>query len=452
MGVQLWKWTKETYMPEYYYGAVSVSMPENASAGANWTTCRTAWERETNLEGFPNLTRFAFTSPIWVFGTLVVSAWNTLGHVRRASERDPKSGHETLWRQPSRNCAIWILQLPVVYGITGLFAVRTALARSVQGASDCMTDPGMHDFEFETALSFGDAYEGVALLLFASITLYVIKARIDKIVDEAQRIGAEIEQEQERSEQEAAKGEFLGADGSGFQRADSAKFPGHWNAPEMEEEQKVGTGRPRANTVSALTELAQWDKYLEHITEKMAESTSDLGKLGIVYFSVTCIVQAAPAVFACQARVGGYMGVYNAARAMSESSMPTVKGMGLLGSCVAIHNMIAIEKAFERDFLEDYKPTGKFISVKIMVSIVFIQEMFLPILFGLSVQRAQLLDATLRTLEFFLISIFNIRAWDWEEGWYNLDVTHIEPEKDMDMCKALDLDAPMDTCSYNLLA
>merc|ERR1711908_168227 len=90
------------------------------------------------------------------------------------------------------------------------------------------------------------------------------------------------------------------------------------------------------------------------------------------------------------------------------------------GSCIAIHNMIEIEKRFDENFLEGYEfhTTLKFISVKIMVSIVFIQEISLPVVFRLSEPRAALLDSALRVIEFFLIAIFNYRAWPVHQPWY----------------------------------
>jgi len=39
-------------------------------------------------------------------------------------------------------------------------------------------------------------------------------------------------------------------------------------------------------------------------------------------------------------------------------------GMGLLGSCVAIHNMVSIESNFDKAFLQGFTAKLKFISVK----------------------------------------------------------------------------------------
>lgn len=349
------------------------------------------------------LEMFAFSTPIWVLGTFVFCARMTYKHIRQAGEYKPEQHEFTLWNRHSRHRTIWILQLPIVYSITVLFAVQKALHRSrnVHAAdlvqSSCNVSANWTDvralqgFYFESALCFGDAYEGLALLLFASSTVSVIKARVEKVVNQ-----------------------------------------GH------EARDNVGDGN------SGVVKLKEADETLEKTSEKLAMSMHNLATLGIKYFSFSCFLQAVLPMISCQSftlsnglrRVGwqswaeGFLYASSQTRGLAENMQSWMKGLGFMGSCVAIHNMVLIEQTFHHDFLKDFGAPMKFISVKIMVSIVFIQELVLPMLVGLFYtdrdatfvrERAELLDASLRAFEFFLISIFNQIAWNVTETWYTKD-------------------------------
>jgi hypothetical protein len=332
-------------------------------ADAATAACMKVWSEEQSLADYPTLVMLAHLTPLFVGVTFLISMVNTIQHVKEAK-------CEPLWNQKNRYMTIWILQLPPVYSICTLFAVQTALQRARTGAYDCRVNGNFLAFLSEAALSFGDGYEGIALLLFAEITMGVIKFTVDKVVDEAEEVNRELEGN------EAAHRKIL---------------------------------------------------RLEQVSEVLVKASWKVSALGIQYFSFTCLLIALPMTFGCQMKImakdvpgWGFEQGYNAAHAFCESWSCTLKGMGLLGSCVAIHNMVEIENRFDDAFLEgwEFHTTLKFISVKIMVSIVFMQQIFLPIAFGLSQPRSDVLDSTLRAGWFCLIVIFNYRAWPVKQPWY----------------------------------
>merc|ERR1740117_1395820 len=94
-------------------------------------------------------------------------------------------------------------------------------------------------------------------------------------------------------------------------------------------------------------------------------------------------------------------------------------GAGFATSCAAIGNVVSVELAFE-SFLEDMVPTPKFWSVKMLVSIAFLQKGVLAILSSaicLSSERVNLIYSTLMVYEVLLISIFCHYAWPAEQPW-----------------------------------
>lgn len=396
-------------------------------------------------EDFPRLVWFAFTTPLWVLGTFVLSGFMTYGHIREADRyssshcHNPSEGRNyTLWNRPHRHRTIWILQLPIVYSIAVLFAVQKALHRYRFAAAAlivsqhcpdlCRDEAGcwqstkaLQGFYFESALSFGDAYEGLALLLFASSTVDVIKARVEQLVDQADIARAD-------ARERVVKPRPSGRDAR--QRVVEPRPSG-----------RLGEGGH-----SAQNNLMEIDEALAMTSEKLAMVTHDVATIGIKYFSFVCFAQAILPMISCQANTlaktltdWGWQSlaihatnIHTVTMGYAESSKANVKGMGFLGSCVAIHNMILIEQSFHHDFLDNFRATPKFVSVKIMVSIVFFQEIFLPLLVGASQGGdAGLLDATLRSVEFFAISIFNIWAWKVKELWYS----HFEMHRSWDLIK-----------------
>jgi len=284
--------------------------------------------------------------------------------------------------------------------MVALYGVQNGLTQARIGAYQCAMGDRSTEFFEESALGFGDGYEAIALLLFANITMNVIEHTVDIVVEDGERVQKALTEIDDKL---------------GKEHKDSIS-------------EHLHTLTENSNKVM---------RRLEQMSEKLVHSTWALSTLGIQYFSFTCLAQAIPQVIACQAKVWGWTSTYEALHGFSGSWAVTFKGMGLLGSCVAIHNMVSIESNFDQAFLEGYEAKYKFISVKIMVSIVFIQELFLPIVFGMTKERTSVLDASLRILEFCLISIFNLKAWPLKQHFYEME--------------SIDLGADLEDLTENLI-
>mmetsp|Transcript_88374 Transcript_88374/g.197732 ORF Transcript_88374/g.197732 Transcript_88374/m.197732 type:complete len:250 (+) Transcript_88374:2-751(+) len=94
-------------------------------------------------------------------------------------------------------------------------------------------------------------------------------------------------------------------------------------------------------------------------------------------------------------------------------------GMGAIASTAAIGNVVTVEVTFE-EFLEDFRPSAKFWSTKILVSIAFMQSLLLhvPPLNYLSVTEKDLFYSSALCMECFGVSVLHVFAWVPGESWY----------------------------------
>lgn len=92
--------------------------------------------------------------------------------------------------------------------------------------------------------------------------------------------------------------------------------------------------------------------------------------------------------------------------------------MGLIASTEAIMNVIVVESTFHEQ-LEEFRPTAKFWSTKVLVSIAFMQEAVIG-LCSLSHLQQYLLYSCLICYEVFALSLFHIFAWPASESWLSL--------------------------------
>lgn len=398
------EWWQQHTTPMYFFFCITLicelftfwgelHAPDQESAGIS-NNCMTTWREAQVLDESHHslyIYRVASVAPIFATFTVLVGAFATFRHVRRARRQD-------LW-DTNRGTTLWILQLPVAYSLTALFSVEKGLKQARTGAHMCNINDDSLKFYMEAGLSFGDAYEAIALLLFANITLNVIENTVDKVVLDAESIKKAF-----ASVEAAVTDKLTDDDPTSFRR-----------------EFHLLT---EANT-KVMTRL-------EQISEKLLHSTWTLSTLGMQYFAFTCLIISAPQILACKAKVSGYPGMYEALKGFSDRWAVTFKGMGLVGSCIAIHNMVSIESNFDRAFLHGFTAKLKFISVKIMVSIVFIQQCALPVVFHLTPDRASLLDASLRVIEFTFLAIFNLWAWPLDQHFYSMEAMDIEGMEDVE--------------------
>eukprot|EP00435_Cladocopium_sp_Y103_P059682 s350_g21.t1 len=89
-------------------------------------------------------------------------------------------------------------------------------------------------------------------------------------------------------------------------------------------------------------------------------------------------------------------------------------GMGAVASSAAIGNVVTVEMTFE-EWLESFRPSAKFWSTKILLSIGFIQTLLLeipPLSTHLSITEKDLFYASLLCIECFLLSLLHVIAWN----------------------------------------
>jgi len=130
------------------------------------------------------------------------------------------------------------------------------------------------------------------------------------------------------------------------------------------------------------------------------------------YYLVTSSVEA----YAGQAALKFTMKVHS----IQEQVHYFFLGVGSIASSAAIGNVVTVELTFH-DLLKEFRPSGKFWSTKILVSLAFLQSLLLyvPPLNTLSVTESNLFYASMLCLECFGVSLLHWVAWNPQEGWYD---------------------------------
>jgi hypothetical protein len=54
-----------------------------------------------------------------------------------------------------------------------------------------------------------------------------------------------------------------------------------------------------------------------------------------------------------------FLNFHQSTKTLAEHSLLFMKGLGFMGSCVAIHNMVLVETTFHHDFLQGFNPAFK---------------------------------------------------------------------------------------------
>merc|ERR1719223_544863 len=270
--------------------------------------------------------------------------------------------------------------------MTALYSVEKGLRRARIGGYLCATQQVYSAFYIEAGLSFGDGYEAIALLLFADITMNVVEHVVDLVVTDAQSVKEALgdlqvqvdaklkdagKDDEERvviwkggvniRERPHISARVLGSKLRG--KTVTGLRQGNWLALSHEAGFVVSETLDGERLVGSHQDAIRQEFHeltghnntvmtrLEQMSEKLVHSTWSLSTLGIQYFAFTCLLSAIPQLLACQAVSWGFNGTYKSLTSFSDVWSGTFKGMGLLGSCVAIHNMVSIEQNFEKNFL-----------------------------------------------------------------------------------------------------
>merc|ERR1712187_978322 len=107
--------------------------------------------------------------------------------------------------------------------------------------------------------------------------------------------------------------------------------------------------------------------------------------------------------------------------------------MGFITSTAAIVNVISLERSLHRHLIP-FRAEHKFLSVKIMVSIAFMQSITMSLFSAYLTQtQSRLLYSSLICYEVHILSWFHLHAWPLKEPWLEntekrQSRAHLQPE------------------------
>eukprot|EP00929_Paragymnodinium_shiwhaense_P009740 TRINITY_DN11402_c0_g1_i2.p1 TRINITY_DN11402_c0_g1~~TRINITY_DN11402_c0_g1_i2.p1 ORF type:complete len:635 (+),score=124.05 TRINITY_DN11402_c0_g1_i2:82-1986(+) len=341
----------------------------------------------------------ALMCPVFVGGSLVVTMFHLALHLPRRLHDENIRWYPSY----SHDLAMFVVLLPLVYGLFALDNVILVLRQTTGDAWLEFTRSGRHqnatetDWEsmdelYETMyhanFEMADLYEAWALYCFAQLCFMRVSRQIHKEVPTVQYL---IRMVKEHLSQ-------VGGDDGDEQ---------------------------------ILDELTLLNNPKEFLYEPL-KTTSSMGVMVFVYtyavksfFLITLTILKMPAPFGLGVQVCGEGGIAPVVCGMRSY----VDGAAFLASSLAIYNLIVLEHRL-RDILErdQFKPFEKFLSVKIMVSIAFFQDIFLKIISSwlykgkFSHVQLNLCYSCLICAELLLIVALVFFAWKPRPGdWYNCD-------------------------------
>jgi len=344
------------------------------------------WEEEAKLD--QGLRWMSILSPVWTFGTIVVCLAHTYFHVDRVHKnnvaisetQDSEKVYALSEANISHESIIWVLALPAIYG---LMAMKSVI-RMQQVAVNHIGTNGVKRFrnydhrEFlltqisETNAYVGDFYETWCLIALGRLLLRMLAKATDKQAEDF----------------------FMGG----------AKG-------------KKGLGAVK-----------------EDLTEPLVGAVDEVSMVGIKSFYFVCVLQAIWYIFGCQMTYSGFEPKYfkmgsndegNGIFWQSKFYDPAYYldyGAGLVASCVAIYDLIALEHHFLKFYekIDFEKVKAKFWATKVLVSLAFLQSI-VKHLMPLSEVRANLLFSSLLCVECFFIALSHIYAWGHNEKWLSVE-------------------------------
>ncbi|CAE7754490.1 unnamed protein product [Symbiodinium pilosum] len=160
----------------------------------------------------------------------------------------------------------------------------------------------------------------------------------------------------------------------------------------------------------------------DNVAARMGKSLHSLTKQGVYLFMGTCFMQAIYHLLTTS--VEAYLG--GAVTLPFSQTVYRIRtqvhylflGMGIVASTAAINNVITVERTFAES-LKHFEPDLKFWSIKILLTLGFMQSMLLeiPPLSYLSVTEQDLFYASILSAECFGVSLLQWRAWKPSEKW-----------------------------------
>merc|ERR1719421_1077624 len=274
---------------------------------------------------------FSLSVPLWMLGTFLICLAHTCVHAWQCK-------NEGLGSHRQRDLTIAFLALPMMYGMMSLRAVMDCwfvITNTSIGVHETWGE--LKDFffqAFEANFLVADLYESLALLVFAQITMTVLRSRVMVL---------------QRDDVETINNlhSLLATDEPGIRLAPS----------------------PSACTLSERT-------------HEVLEALSATLLLSIKYFCCACGAQALYFLFITTFEYFGHpvealSTAQSKATFMSASTASKIRtfflGMGFISSSAAIHSMVILERSIGHRYLHGYNAGMKFMSAKVLVSLAFLQ-------------------------------------------------------------------------------
>jgi len=348
---------------------------------ARWEELLAQWSDECmmsreDINWIRNFTRFL---PMVLLCTLFVCAYHTACQVRKIPKtKDDHFDCFSSAESVNRNKVILILALPFVYAFLSMWSVVKmweVSANSMVLAQLYWGDVShVRDallLSYESTFGVADVYEAMALHKFAELMVNVI-------------------------------------DGHAHHRREAKRL-----------QKQVTSG---------------FEEGLGHAQGKLVF-------VGIRYFCISCLLSAIQRYVPAQVYV--FFGSTAQLKFM-QSYAPHrdyisgfVTGIGYVTSFSAIENILVVEHIFsEREEIvqSGFHIGQKFLSAKILVSLVFFQQilLLLPPLNAMSETHKMLMHAGMLCLECLFISVFHGWAWRADHTWYNTPLGSLQEPFDTD--------------------
>lgn len=333
------------------------------------------WKEEADLRDYPFLRFFSMLSPLWVLSTFVVCAWHTTKHVQKVAEKK-KKGSYGLVDSPMHDLTIFILALPLVYGLMSFKSVIRCWQISINhvGSKGVSIFEGFLDRRnfldemYEANFMVGDIYETLGLIAFGHIISTVLKQNIKK---------ADANHGRETSE--------------------------------VTDHLVVGMGKLTVSGVQLFcTSCMLQGVYTLVVTYIGFEHPGFMPNIFSMHVSNPGLLQTP----------------------LMEAKVKNIfLGFGFAASWAAIGNIMTVEQDFHH-FLDNeeegfrFNPSAKFWGTKLLVTLAFLQSMLLMVIPPFSHWKplyVNLFYSTVLCFECFIIAIMHVYAWNSDEEWYRDD-------------------------------
>jgi len=337
------------------------------------------WRDEADLSESTFLKYFSMSLMLWISATFFTCFFHTFNYIKVMPAR--------ISDDVQRDRTIIILALPFVYGFMAFWSVAhcwqiSAVSISLGGNFFHTVGEAIERLmlAYEANFAIADVYEAAALWTFAKITLEVLSSGIQRIESKVQRDMRAVSNNNDDISQSS----------------------------------------------TSMHDVSKHVTHLQQVQQDVNRVAQTLTMGGIRWFCVSCAISAICQLIPVQLYFWGSEQAENSfvkhyLDPVSASYLSgLLTGFGTIGSFSAIECLLVLEMEFGETHLTGFNTTRKFWSTKVLVSIVFMQQILLgvPPLANLSLTRKKLAHASFLCFECFIISIAHFKSWSCEERWY----------------------------------